>query len=197
MEQLLLKANGGMVGGIGDVRNSPTWPNSALMRGLVDATWPALASGFGDGTSKRRLGDILNHGKLYLGTQIGVAQPAGDVTVTDYTDEIILYHVIGDPTLEMWTANPHRLTLATEFALAVLAGSLRVEYAHEGAEITALLLQDDGSAVPVGRGTVRGGAAILPFASPGLQQVDTQRLILSASRDNAVSVPLRLKDPVK
>jgi hypothetical protein len=193
MEQLLLKANGGMVGGIGDVRNSPTWPNSALMRGLIDATWPALASGFGDGTSKRRLGDILNHGKLYLATQIGVAQPAGDVTVTDYTDEIILYHVIGDPTLEMWTGNPYRFTLTKDFALAVLAGSLRVEHADEGAEITALLLQDDGSAVPIGRGTVRGGAAILPFISPALQQVDPKRLILSASRDNAVSVELRSK----
>ena len=193
MEQLLVKSNGGMVGGIGDVRNSPTWPNSALLRGFIDATWPTLASGFGDGTSKRRLGDILNHGKLYLATQIGVAQPAGDITVTDYTDEIILYHVIGDPTLEMWTSNPHRLTLTTEFALAVLAGSLRVEHADEGAEITALLLQEDGSAVPVGRGTVRGGAAILPFASPTMQQVDPKRLILSASRENAVSVELRAK----
>ncbi len=195
MEQLLLKANGGMVGGIGDVRNSPTWPNSALLRGFIDATWPTLASGFGDGTSKRRLGDILNHGKLYLATQIGVAQPAGDITVTDYTDEIILYHVIGDPTLEMWTGNPHRLKLVQEFALAVLAGALRVEHADEGAEITALLLADDGSAVPVGRGRVRGGRAILPFVSPTLQQVvqqvDPKRLILSASRENAVSVELR------
>jgi hypothetical protein len=63
----------------------------------------------------------------------------------------------------------------------------------EGAEITALLLQDDGSAVPVGRGTVSGGAAILPFVSPALQQVDPGRLLLSASRDDAVSVALRSK----
>jgi len=184
------------VGGIGDVRNSPTWPNSALLRGFIDATWPSLASGFGDGTSKRRLGDILNHGKLYLATQIGVTQPAGDIDITDYTDEIILYHVIGDPTLEMWTSNPHRLRLVQEFALAVLAGALHVQYAHEGAEISALLLQDDGSAVPVGRGTVRGGRAVLPLISPLLQQVDPRRLILSASRDNAVSVELRAKGPV-
>jgi hypothetical protein len=193
MEQLLLKANGGMVGGIGDVRNSPTWPNSALLRGFIDATWPALASGFGDGTSKRRLGDILNHGKLYLGTQIGVAQPAGDVTSTDYTDEIILYHVIGDPTLEMWTSNPHRFKLTQEYALAVLAGALRVEHADEGAEITALLLQDDGSTVPMGRGIVRRGVAMLPMISAVLQQADLRRLVLSASRENAVSVELRAK----
>lgn len=196
MEQLLLKSNGGMVGGIGDVRNSPTWPNSALLRGFIDATWPNLASGFGDGTSKRRLGDILNHGKLYLATQIGVAQPAGDISVTDYTDEIILYHVIGDPTLEMWTGNPHRLKLSQEFVLTALAGALQVEYALDNAEITALLLQDDGSAVPVGRGTVRGGRAILPLVSPLLQQVDPKRLLLSASRNNAVSVELRAKGPV-
>ncbi|MBL8289981.1 MAG: hypothetical protein JNL85_18495 [Rubrivivax sp.] len=191
MERLLTMSGGGMVGGIGDVRNSPTWPNSALLRGFIDATWPNLAAGFGDGTSKRRLGDILNHGKLYLGTQIGVAQPAGDISVTDYTDEIILYHVIGDPTLEMWTSNPHRLRLSDDFVLTVLAGALRVDYPHEGAEITALALQDDGSAVPVGRGVVRRGVATLAFVSPLLQQVDPARLILSASRDNAVSVPLR------
>src|SRR6185295_310233 len=101
MEQLLLKSGGGMVGGIGDVRNSPTWPNSAILRGFIDATWPNLAPAFGSSTPKFRLGDIMDHGKLYLATQIGVAQPAGAIALQDYTDEIILYHVFGDPTLEM------------------------------------------------------------------------------------------------
>jgi hypothetical protein len=35
--------------------------------------------------------------------------------------------------------------------------------------------------------------AILPFISPALQQVDAKRLIVSASRDNAVSMELRAK----
>jgi Peptidase family C25/Propeptide_C25 len=191
MEQLLLKSNGGMVSGIGDVRNSPTWPNSALMRGFIDATWPNLAPGFGSNVSKRRLGDILNHGKLYLATQIGVAQPAGDISVTDYTDEIILYHVIGDPTLEMWTSNPHALVLATDFALKLAEGGFFVEYLAEGAEITALQLLDDGSTRPIARGTVKNGLAALPFIASGLEQIDPKTLIISASLDNAVSVLLQ------
>ena len=56
MEQLLLVSGGGMVGGLGDNRNSPTWVNSALARGFFDATWPETAPGFGGGTSERRLG---------------------------------------------------------------------------------------------------------------------------------------------
>jgi hypothetical protein len=161
------------------------------MRGFIDATWPNLAPGFGSNVSKRRLGDILNHGKLYLATQIGVAQPAGDISVTDYTDEIILYHVIGDPTLEMWTSNPHALVLATDFALKLAEGGFFVEYLAEGAEITALQLLDDGSTRPIARGTVKNGLAALPFIASGLEQIDPKTLIISASLDNAVSVLLQ------
>jgi len=195
MEQLLTKSGGGMVGGIGDVRNSPTWPNSALLRGFVDATWPDLAPEFGSNTSKRRLGDILNHGKMYLGTQVGMAQPAGDIATQDYVDEIILYHVLGDPTLEMWTSNPHRLRLTTEFVLAQRSDALVVSYAVEGAEITALQLLRDGSTRPVARGTVKGGVAELPFIVASVGSIDPNSLLLSASLENAVSVLLHAGQP--
>jgi hypothetical protein len=184
-----------MVGGIGDVRNSPTWPNSALLRGFIDATWPDLAPEFGGNTSKRRLGDILNHGKMYLGTQVGVAQPAGDIASQDYVDEIILYHVIGDPTLEMWTGNPHRLRLTTEFAFALAEGGFLVSYAVEGAEITALQVLRDGSARPIARGTVKNGVAELPLVAAGLASIDPNSLLLSASLENAVSVLLHAGQP--
>ena len=187
MEQLLLKAGGGMVGGLGDVRNSPTWENSALTRGFYDATWPNLAPEYGGSTVHRRLGDILNHGKVYLLTQIGVAQPAGDVILDEVADEYIMWHAFGDPTLEMWTSNPHRITLPDVFAVAVLARSLRVTYAAEGAEITALQLAGDGSVRPIGRAKVKRGVARLPFfVAPDPKQP----ILLSASMDNAVSVLL-------
>jgi hypothetical protein len=191
MEQLLLKSNGGMVGGIGDVRNSPTWPNSALLRGFVDATWPDLAPAFGSNTSKRRLGDILDHGKLYLATQVGVAQPAGDITLQDYTDEIVLYHAIGDPTQEMWTSNPYRIVLPLGFELAVRTDRLIVQYAQEGAEITALQLMGDGSVRPLARGPVRNGTAELPYIETNVGPFDPRSIILSASFPNAVSVLLQ------
>jgi hypothetical protein len=190
MERLLTKSDGGMVGGIGDVRNSPTWPNSAIMRGFVDATWPDLAPGFGGNVSQRRLGDILDHGKLYLATQIGVAQPAGSISLQDYLDEIVLYHALGDPTQEMWTSNPHRIILPPFFELALEPNRLLVLYAQEGAEITALQKMGDGSVRPIGRGIVRNGVAELPFVETHLGAIVPRSLTLSASFANAVSVLL-------
>jgi hypothetical protein len=187
MEQLLMKSGGGMVGGLGDVRNSPTWANSALTRGFYDATWPNLAPGFGGATAQRRLGDILNHGKLYLLSQIGVAQPAGSVSSDAAIDELIMWHAYGDPTLEMWTDNPHRIVLPPLFELQVLEFGLRVKYAAEGAELTALQLLGDGSVRPIARAMVKGGAAEMSFFLPPDPKLP---LLLSASQANAVSVLL-------
>lgn len=183
MEQILLMSGGGIVGGLGDVRNSPTWANSALLRGFVDATWPGLAPEYGTNTSKRRLGDILNHGKVYLLTQVGVAQPAGSVSLDDMVDEYIMWHAFGDPTLEMWTSNPHRLVLGDAFTLAVQADRLRVQYATEGATLTAFQETELG-VVPVGRAMVKGGVAELPFFKAPDPQLP---ILLSASMENTVS----------
>ena len=38
--ETILRMQGGAVSVIGDTRVSPTWANSALTRGLFDATWP-------------------------------------------------------------------------------------------------------------------------------------------------------------
>lgn len=187
MEQLLMRAGGGIVGGLGDVRNSPTWANSALTRGFYDATWPNLAPGFGGATVHRRLGDILNHGKVYLLTQVGVAQPAGGVTLDQTVDEYIMWHAFGDPTLEMWTSNPHRIKLPELFEVLMLPEGLRVTYAAEGAEITALQPMADGSIRPIGRAMVKGGVADVPFF---LVPEPKLPILLSASRADAVSVLL-------
>jgi Peptidase family C25/Propeptide_C25 len=191
MEQLLLLAGGGMVGGLGDNRNSPTWANSALSRGFFDATWPEVAPGFGSGASQRRLGDILNHGKLYLLSQLGVAQTAGEIVLDGVLGQWIMWHVFGDPTLEMWTRNPHRITLDTNVIAAVQQDRIQARYTVEGAELTALQLIG-GEPVPVGRAVVKGGAAeILYFTQPSLRLP----ILLSASLENAVSVPLQQQGP--
>jgi hypothetical protein len=187
MEQLLTLPGGGMVGGLGDVRNSPSWENSALTRGFYDATWPNLAPEFGGGTVHRRLGDILNHGKFYLLSQVGVAQPAGDVSWTDVIQEFIMWHAFGDPTLEMWTSNPWRFSLPSTAEIQVQEDGLLVSYDLEGAGITALQTLADGSVRPVGRGVVTKGVANLPFFVTPDSKLPIQ---LSASKENAVSVAL-------
>ncbi len=67
---------------------------------------------YGGAGSIKRLGDILNYGKLYLAGQVGVAQTAGSVSLDhEANTDIVLYHVYGDPTMAMWTSNPNRIFL--------------------------------------------------------------------------------------
>lgn len=186
MEELLRLDGGGMVGGLGDVRNSPTWPNNALTRGFYDATWPGLIPDYGDYQSIRRLGDILNYGKLYLLTQTNVTQTAGSIPIGNTVDELIIWHCYGDPTLEMWTSNPNGIILNKEFAAALLQDSLKVEYPIDGAVITAFQNTQEGT-VPVGRATVENGVATLPFFQ---EPVGGVSINLSVSYENAVSVLL-------
>jgi len=189
MEQLLLLDNGGMVGGLAANRKSPTWANNAMARGFYDATWLGVVPEFGDNVSQRRLGDILNHAKMYLLTQIGVDQTAGSISLEAAFGNLSLWHAFGDPTLEMWTSNPHWFSTVLAHTYDVGEDRLTVRYDRSGAIITALQETENGtSTVPVGRATVKNGTAIIPFFSrplPGLP------INLSASFENAVSVQLR------
>ncbi len=161
-ERALRKADGGAVGVLGDSRNSPSWPNTALLKGFIDAIWPNALPAYGGSTRTRRLGDILNYGKYYMMTQVGVA--GSGVAYGDAFDEIMMWHVIGDPTLEMWTHYPYLLTLPREFIIGLLENQLRVVYKCEGACIT--VFQNSGKAsekTPIARGVIKGGEALMPF----------------------------------
>jgi hypothetical protein len=182
--------DGGAVGVIGDTRNSNTWSNNAFLRGLIDATWQGHVPGFGT-DSIDRLGDILNYAKLYTLSQIGVAGTTPDVGTSYAFDTLNLYHVFGDPTLEMWTSNPYDLDLASLYKLLDLdSRQLVVEYPLPGAILTAYQLRD-GQPVPLGRGTVpEGGMLTLPL----IADADTQHpVMLAICAPNSRCAPL---DPV-
>ncbi len=159
----LLRMEGGAVGIIGDTRNSPTWANSALARGLFDATFPNTVPNYGGAnTSYRRLGDILNYGKAYMVSQVGVAQTAGSVSSNAANTNVILYHVFGDPSMKMWTSYPY-IVVFPWYAYDILTISPRqthVQYPINGATITAL---QDGN--PIGRADVVDGMAVIDFIS--------------------------------
>ena len=183
-ERALRKADGGAIGVIGDTRNSPTWANNALTRGFFDAVWPETVPTHGGSTVHRRLGDILNWGKVYLATQMGAAQTAGSISVDDMGYEYHIWHVIGDPTLEMWTGNP--FSLSGIFTMEIHPEKLIVHYAEEGAVLTAF--QASGSLlVPIGRAMVKGGIAELPYVE---QPLPNRPILLSASKLNAISLLL-------
>ncbi|MGH9843180.1 MAG: C25 family cysteine peptidase, partial [Blastocatellia bacterium] len=181
-EHLLRKANGGAVGMLGDTRDSPTVQNNILTRGFFDAIWPDLLPDFGDGVSKRRLGDILNHGKLFLISSAGLPAITADLDGSAAASELYLWHVLGDPTLEMWTKRPLRFFIK-DFSVFFNTNYLRVKYELENALITAYQETKEGI-VPIGRGEVKKGEAILPFIQKPLQGVQIQ---LAASVENDVS----------
>jgi hypothetical protein len=190
--EAILRQNGGAVGVIGDTRNSPTWANSALARGLIDATWYNLVPGFGSSSTLRRLGDILNHGKLYMLGQVGVAQTAGSVTQNQANTNNTLYHVIGDPTLTMWTYDPHQIILPPwVLTKAITAKIWTLRYPVNGAVITALQGE-----TPIARGRVANGEVELVLLGDGSVFNPKLPLELSAQLPDGQSTPLGIRSQV-
>jgi hypothetical protein len=90
-------------------RVSATWLNDHLMKALFDATWGGVLPTFPSSTASypvryNRLGDILNYAKAYLPIKVSGSP--------EYVkDHFEIYHVVGDPTLEIWRAKPRRFML--------------------------------------------------------------------------------------
>lgn len=180
-EQILFKPNAGAIGVIASTRMSNTGVNDVLARGWVDAMFPDTVS-FGNSQSLVRVGDILNHGKLYMISQLGL-------THGNLLNHLNMYHAFGDPTLEVWTGSPFHLP--QDFVLIPIPDfGLEIHYAVDGAVITALQ-EVRGEVIPVGRAMVDQGVAHMQFFSAPIEGVP---LILSASMKGAVSTKLLLHE---
>jgi hypothetical protein len=181
----LLRENDGGVGVIAAMRVTNTVSNTALIRGLVDATFPNNLPNYGGVTRIRRLGDILNYGKAYTFDVVGVPTSFGAVEATSAVQTMFFFHAFGDPTLELWTGNPHHgfLPAIIDYLLKE-DKTIHVTYAAAGAKLTAY--QDvDGRLMPRGRVTVdeRGDAVMTTLdLDPRLP------VVFAACRDDAVCV---------
>lgn len=193
-ERLLRKADGGAIGVIGDTRNSPTWANNALTRGFADAVWPGTVPSFGGNTAKKRLGDTLNWGKVYLASQVGVEQTAGGVSVGDMGYEYHIWGLTGDPTLEMWTKNPRKLVLTDKVSISPTRVGYYVKYPVEGATITFLERLENGDVRSIGRGEIVNGEADVRFYERPSQ--GAVQWYASASFEDAITTPLTEEDTV-
>ncbi|MGD2248935.1 MAG: C25 family cysteine peptidase [Candidatus Methanofastidiosia archaeon] len=105
----ILKMDGGAPSVIAATRPSHTWLNDDLMKALFDAVWAGVLPLFPDAAGSysvkcNRLGDILNYAKLYLPVTM-----SGSLQFVK--DHFEIYHVIGDPTLEVWTRPPTEIEL--------------------------------------------------------------------------------------
>lgn len=88
---------------------SNTWLNDALMRALFDALWAGVIPTFPGSTASypiygHRLGDILNYAKSYLPL-------CSSGSKDEIKDHFEIYHVVGDPTLALWTKPPRDLRI--------------------------------------------------------------------------------------
>ena len=102
----LLRISGGAPSLIAATRVSHTWLNNDLMKAIFDGTWGGMLPTFPGSTASyavrhNRLGDLLNYAKAYL----PVAQSGGVDSVKDHLE---IYHVVGDPSLEIWQRFPSR-----------------------------------------------------------------------------------------
>lgn len=100
----ILRMKGGAPSLTAATRSSQTWLNNDLMKALFDAMWAGVLPTFPASTASypvkyNRLGDILNYGKSYLPVKM-----SGNAEYIK--DHYEIYHVIGDPTIELWDAEP-------------------------------------------------------------------------------------------
>ena len=188
VELQVLRPDGGAIAGFGDTRNSPSFPNNHMALGFFDAMFPSAVADYG-GPETRRLGDILIRGKQYMATQEGFEwHGAGDTYVEHY-----LYHLLGDPTMQMWANPPVRFD-PSRFRGVVRdireirppqPGDppfyIRFEFAGEPLAIGSLITVFRGGEA-IGRGIVGGDGAvnIVPDAN-----VPPRGLSLSLQQDGA------------
>lgn len=115
--ETIMALNGGPPSLIAATELSGTWRNDSLMKALFDAMWPGIISTFPGTTASysvkyNRLGDILNYAKSYLLVAHG--------SNTGVKGHFEIYHVIGDPTLQLWAEEPISVKLSARIISNIL-----------------------------------------------------------------------------
>ena len=128
-EEFLRKDGGGAVAVFAATRVSYSGYNDYLCRGFYDAQWPDFDTDIGGEDPMYTLGELLNYGKVYMTQTWG--DPWG---YEDYTFE--LFHVFGDPTMEIWTAFPQDL----DVAYTLSSGSMEVVVSDSSGVISGAMV---------------------------------------------------------
>jgi hypothetical protein len=206
VELQVLRPDGGAIAGFGDTRVSPSFPNNHMALGYFDAMFSTTVSDFGGASladETRRLGDIQVRGKQYMATQEGFEwHGAGDTYVEHY-----LYHLLGDPTMQMWSAPPVRfdpgrfrgeIKSIREFKVPEPGDPpYFVHFAFEGGASQPLAL---GTVVTVFRGDEAVGRGIVGADGqanivPDVPFGDQDHLTLSLQQDGALPAQEGVDNP--
>ncbi|GAB6163410.1 hypothetical protein JCM12298_25700 [Desulfothermus naphthae] len=129
--EAMLKLKGGAPSLIAATRPSGTWRNDSLIKALFDALFPGVIPTYPDTTASyaiknNRLGDILNYAKMYLFVAHGIN--------SGVKDHLEIYHVIGDPTLEVWKELPRVINLTAKVIRRYLL--IQLSHSPKGGVIT-------------------------------------------------------------
>jgi hypothetical protein len=107
--QRLLATNGGAPSLIAATELSGSWRNDSMIKALYDGIWPGVIPTYPVTTVRLpvkhfRIGDILNYAKAYLLLAHGIN--------ANTQKHLEIYHLFGDPTLQLWGSEPVRLQLS-------------------------------------------------------------------------------------
>jgi len=188
-EQVLQRDGGGAVGVIGDSRNSPSFANNHIVLGFFDAIFPNVLPTYGSLVPIRRMGDVLNAGKLYMDTQNGLDfQSAVDTQAEHH-----LYHWFGDPTMQIWTSQPLRF-LVSLVKISLLDGQMSITLPQSEAQGANLTLVLNGESV--GRALLRNGeATIVPEKPISAEDLRSLRIAFDKTGFQAVSLTAITQPP--
>ncbi len=113
----LLALHGGAPSLIASTEMSGAWRNDSMIKALFDAIWPGVIPTFPITTRRHpvkyyRIGDILTYAKAYILAAHGLGGGA--------RDHLEIYHVVGDPTLQIWGNEPLTLRLRVSILKDIL-----------------------------------------------------------------------------
>jgi hypothetical protein len=186
-----LKMEGGSVAVIAATRNTPSYPNNDLIKAFVDGIWNDMLPGFPPAGSDAaefegsgRLGDSLNYAKFYVASRW--------TGVSNCQREFELYHVLGDPTMEIWTEYPHPRLVRLPFE-AVIPHRWDYWFPLEMEGIIATLIQEGEI---LGQGISSKGGVAIRLNKPLSY---SQNTLISLSKKGYVTQVLKLsvKQPAK
>lgn len=180
--EVAVRDDAGAVASIAASRDSPTWTNNHMALGMADAIWPTLIPDYGAFSSRRRIGDVMNAGKLYMASRVD-SDGASAATVAAEWD---LYNLMGDPTFPIRLRQP--VQIRNMRAIWRSATELEVRTSPL-AVVTAV--DSKGEAITRGVASLRGvtvltiperrGLLSVTLSASSLDEIPAERLKVSLS----------------
>jgi len=180
-ERLLNTPAGGAAGVFGDTEVSPTVPNTRLAIGFADALFPETVPAAGPPAPLSRMGEVLVAGKVAMGNGAPVES---QLTGNTYREHL-LWHYLGDPSMQMWSATPADFqNVQTLYEprsgtnpIDGPAFGVQVSLDPAGTDGAIATLRKDGE--PIGRAIVENGFATI---QPD-RRTDSSGLTVALERD--------------